>query len=93
MNFINDVEGPRVELELKYCERCGGLFVRPFAANETDCGPCKVRLAALLSTHALNSVCSRMHRKARIPRLNKPGYRPSRIEYLQGVALAEVRPC
>jgi hypothetical protein len=93
MNFIDNVEGPRVELELKYCERCGGLFLRPFAASETSCGLCKARLAVLLSHDAVDTVARRIRRKMKLARLNRLGGRPSRIEYLQGVATAEVQPC
>lgn len=93
MNFIDYVEGPRVELELKYCERCGGLFLRPFAASETCCGPCKARLAALLSRGATGRVVIPVRRKAKVCHLNKSGHRPSRIDYLQGVVTTEARPC
>ncbi len=39
--------------ELKYCERCGSLRLRPAASAETYCGPCGQMLAShSLSCHA-----------------------------------------
>jgi len=29
-----------VKIELKYCERCGGLFLRHASDPEVYCGPC-----------------------------------------------------
>jgi len=29
-----------IELELKYCERCGGLWLRPRGADGVYCPPC-----------------------------------------------------
>ncbi len=39
--------------ELKYCERCGSLRLRPATSAETYCGPCGQMLAShSLSSHA-----------------------------------------
>lgn len=38
MNFIGDQV--LIRLELKYCERCGGLWVRRSGLDESFCGPC-----------------------------------------------------
>ncbi len=32
-----------VRVELKYCERCGGLWFRREGSNAAFCGPCTVR--------------------------------------------------
>jgi ribosomal protein L37AE/L43A len=36
-----------VRMELKYCERCGGLLVRPLASEVTYCASCAVKMAEL----------------------------------------------
>ena len=36
-----------VQLELKYCERCGGLWVRPQGSGLVYCAPCVVKVADL----------------------------------------------
>jgi hypothetical protein len=33
-----------VQLELKYCERCGGLWVRQMGGDEIYCPPCAVEM-------------------------------------------------
>jgi hypothetical protein len=33
-----------IELELKYCERCGGLWLRVRGKNDVYCAPCAVQL-------------------------------------------------
>jgi len=40
MNFIGRLEGSEMRVELKYCERCGGLFLRPPAENRVYCALC-----------------------------------------------------
>ena len=32
------------KLELKVCERCGGLWLRPAGSRWIYCGPCKVKV-------------------------------------------------
>jgi hypothetical protein len=36
-----------VRMELKYCERCGGLLVRPLDSEVTYCASCAVKMAEL----------------------------------------------
>ncbi len=36
-----------VLLELKYCERCGGLWLRPQGCDEVLCGSCSAQLNKL----------------------------------------------
>ena len=43
MNFINDLDSTQVRIELKYCERCGGLFFRAPDTNFVYCASCSVR--------------------------------------------------
>jgi hypothetical protein len=35
-----------IELELKYCERCGGLWLRQRGEEEVYCPPCIPKMAA-----------------------------------------------
>jgi Zn-finger nucleic acid-binding protein len=36
-----------VEVELKYCERCGGLWVRPVGSDRVLCGSCAEKMAEI----------------------------------------------
>jgi len=36
-----------VEVELKYCERCGGLWLRPCGSSRVFCASCAPKMAAL----------------------------------------------
>jgi hypothetical protein len=36
--------GTECKLELKICERCGGLWLRPAGSRWIYCGPCKVKV-------------------------------------------------
>ena len=47
MNFISAVEAKDVSMELKYCERCGGLWLRPEGGEGVYCPGCCARLAEL----------------------------------------------
>jgi Zn-finger nucleic acid-binding protein len=38
---------PVVELELKYCERCGGLWLREHGSEEVYCAACVPKMAEL----------------------------------------------
>jgi len=95
MHFINDIESRDIELDLKYCERCGGLFLRELGTRLLYCPGCMAHLAGLLSaTEVPDEARRRPRRKSRTP---KPGgramQRATRIETLHGAALLEVRPC
>jgi hypothetical protein len=92
MNFIGRMEGQEIQVELKYCERCGGLWLRPQGAGGVYCASCCVRLAAKPNPGEAPP------RKARRRKTGTPGtdvqregvQSPARIEYLQGVAAMEV---
>lgn len=36
-----------IEVELKYCERCGGLWLRPCGSTRVFCATCAPKMAAL----------------------------------------------
>jgi len=97
MNFIGKmIEGSSIHVELKYCERCGGLFLRTQGTNLVYCTGCAVQLAA--KTEVIGKCSPLPYCRKRNPRTVKgpthEGRRTqgmARIEYLQGVATIEVR--
>jgi hypothetical protein len=46
MNFSQVITEGDVALELKYCERCGGLWLRTLGDEESYCENCRAALAA-----------------------------------------------
>ena len=98
MNVISELESTQVQVELKYCERCGGLFLRPQAGESVYCDGCTAYLTARSDfANGANSsgAPDRRVRKPRVvkgPRLPKHDlHGAARIEYLEGVAAREVR--
>jgi ribosomal protein L37AE/L43A len=63
MNFIDKIERTDKQMELKYCERCGGLFLRLLGVSLVYCEACMAHWAALSTTDAL--VRSRARRRLR----------------------------
>jgi hypothetical protein len=47
VNFTGRTEGSEIQLELKYCERCGGLGLRPLGGQGLYCTGCRISLATL----------------------------------------------
>lgn len=91
MNFIGRTGGEAIQVELKYCERCGGLWLRPQGTPGVYCAGCQLRLEARPEPRAS---------QPRNPRSRKISSRQigsaielslGRIECLQGVAAMEVR--
>jgi hypothetical protein len=96
MEFAGSLEGEEIQVELKYCERSGGLWLRAQGTHGIYCASCCVWLAALRSP-ARQPLRSRKpwRRKERGPQQSKGvvgerGENPSQIENLQGVADMEV---
>lgn len=79
MNFISMIRQEEVAVELKYCERCGGLWLRGQGEQNVYCGRCRAQIAALLRT-----------RRRRGPE-RRAGESPVWIDCLLGVAETEVR--
>jgi hypothetical protein len=50
MNFISMMRQDEVSVELKYCERCGGLWLRRPGQDVVYCERCRAQRAALLRT-------------------------------------------
>jgi len=93
MNFINSMEGEEVQVELKYCERCGGLWLRLLGANGVYCGGCRLYLAAMPDPGAAPPRKARRRRKvqAETGGRGKDLQSSTQIDCLQGVAAMEVR--
>lgn len=96
MNFINDLKSDSLQVDLKYCERCGGLFLRPRACDHTFCAGCTAVLSA--RPQLLDVPTQELPGKRRPARLVKgPKLRRrdlqgrAQINYLQGATAAEVR--
>ncbi len=80
MNFVSMIRQEESTLELKYCERCGGLWIRRQGEDVVYCGSCRTQMAALLSARS---------RRGSAPRLVQ---NEGHIKRLLGVAAMEVRP-
>jgi len=93
MDFIGGMEGSEIPVELKYCERCGGLWLRPQGTNGVYCRSCCVCLAAMPNPGEAPPRKARSRRKARTQRkdVQREDLQSSaQIKYLQGVAAMEV---
>lgn len=54
MNFVGSLGGNHVRMQLKYCERCGGLWLRREGTFEAYCGNCRIQLAEMLDVEYAN---------------------------------------
>ena len=94
MNFIGTLEGAEENVELKYCERCGGLFLRTSGAGIVYCAGCTSRFVVEPDLEgAFSSGPRRRSRGARLtngPKGERKLEGSGRIEHLQGVATGEV---
>ncbi len=68
MSFIDELEGDGVQVELKYCERCGGLWLRPHSGIGIYCAACQASLKAMPNPGAPPPRKPR-RRKPRLPAL------------------------
>jgi Zn-finger nucleic acid-binding protein len=93
MNFIGRMEGQEIQVELKYCERCGGLWLRPQGADGVYCASCRVLLAAMPNPgEAPPRKAHRRKVRTQGKNLQREDLQsPARIDYLEGVAAMEVR--
>ena len=66
MNFASSAKGDGIELDLKYCERCGGLWLRPQGTDGVYCAVCRAHIAAMPNRGEAP------RRKARRRRAGKP---------------------
>ena len=92
MNFIGRMAGPEIQVELKYCERCGGLWLRPEGTDEVYCASCHLQLASRPNPGHTQPRKAR-RRKARRQRIElrrESLQSPAQIDCLQGMAAIEV---
>ena len=47
---MDEFAGSAIQLELKYCERCGGLWLRPRGSDIVFCPCCARAMAGLMSS-------------------------------------------
>jgi hypothetical protein len=93
MKSAGGTELYEILIELKYCERCGGLWLRPQGSTTVYCAGCKALLDArqnLIMTSPFRS----QRRKSRGRRTGKRGdalRASSRCDCLECVATIEVR--
>lgn len=52
---IEDEDPEIIQLELKYCERCGALWLRLRGAQDVYCGPCDLEVLDLPSPRRVPS--------------------------------------
>jgi Zn-finger nucleic acid-binding protein len=98
MNFISTMESQEIRVELKYCERCGGLWLRPQGAEGVYCASCRVGLAAMPDPRkapprkARRREARRREARAQVQKvvLREDLQSSAQIDHLQGVATMEV---
>ena len=97
MNFIGGMEVRDLRVELKYCERCGGLWLRVQSSSGIYCASCRVSVKARSKGKIEEAPLHKTgRRQVRLPgapkRVTKKvqmaaaRYNAARIESLRGVA-------
>jgi hypothetical protein len=92
MKSISTLEGQEMRVELKYCERCGGLWLRPHEAKGVDCAGCRALLEARPAPERTVSPRT-LRRKRRGSETDREDniYGSAVVGDLLGVATSEVR--
>lgn len=92
MNFLDRLEAQEILVNLKYCERCGGLWLRLQGAAGVYCGSCRACLAALPNPGVAPPRKPRRRKQRPLETdVQAEGFQGSvRIECLEGVAAQEV---
>jgi hypothetical protein len=93
MNTVGEIGVHEILIELKYCERCGGLWLRPQGADAVYCADCQVLVDARQNPTVTPSPKPRP-RKGWGQRTGKQKgdlHGSGRVDYLEGVATIEVR--
>jgi Zn-finger nucleic acid-binding protein len=87
MNFSSEMKGTAIQVELKYCERCGGLWLRPQRQAGVHCASCRACLEAMPG----GGVASIRKARRQSPETDaRKGQSPVQVDYLQGVAAVGV---
>jgi Zn-finger nucleic acid-binding protein len=91
MNFIMECATTGTKVELKYCERCGGLFLRMPKTSIAYCTKCQARWVKLADSGNVQSRRTRSNAKnARSQRARARKWRPTPVEELHGCGAIEV---
>jgi hypothetical protein len=93
MKSVGGMEVHEILIELKYCERCGGLWLRLQGANAVYCAGCQVVVEARRNPALAPPFKPRPHRwrDQRTDKRRADFHSSGRIDCLQGVATIEVR--
>ncbi len=100
MKFISEMVGQEIHVELKYCERCGGLWLRPQGSDGVYCVGCRAHLEAMPNPGEPPARKARLRRRVRAQKegtniqkdvQGEDLRNPARIESLEGVAAMEVQ--
>jgi len=93
MKSVGGMKVHEILIELKYWERCGGLWLRPQGANAVYCAGCQVLVEARQNPVVTPPFKPRPRRwRGQRTGKQKDDFRSSgRIDCLQGVATVEVR--
>jgi len=93
MEFITYVMATEENVELKYCESCGGLFLRKPATLTVYCPGCSQRLSTPPDFIGLAKSIRRRHRPARLIKGPKEAgqelFGKAHISSLRAVAMME----
>jgi hypothetical protein len=91
MNFIIQSESTPIQRELKYCERCGGLFLRSASTRTSYCAPCQAHWVKLAQANEL--IFSKSRATSRKMRSTRNKKRPhARLQTIRG-CIGKVCPC
>ncbi len=92
MKTLGEMGVHEMLIELKYCERCGGLWLRPQGADAVYCAGCRVLVEAKQNPTVTPSPKPRPrkgHQGTGKQRVDLHG--SGRIDSLEGIATIEVR--
>jgi uncharacterized Zn finger protein (UPF0148 family) len=71
MNFVSRMKNQEIQLDLKYCERCGGLWLRPQGTNGVFCAICSEHLAAMPTRGEAPPPKTRRRRRKTVVRMDE----------------------
>ncbi len=99
MNILGGTEGEGIARNLKYCERCGGLWVRALAATGVYCAACQGYFSGRPNVADARPEPRRARRrKVRVLQASRSESAlrfhdliPGQIDCLYGVGVTEVR--
>lgn len=73
-----------IQLELKYCERCGGLWLRPVATSPIYCSPCALAMSEMAQPKPVPHVAPRERPRRESKGLAVEHVLPSRMPHING---------